>query len=87
MDYWHLNFICPYFRRDEELFVGCEGKHKITFVNRDEAKRFMTAYCAGWEWKKCPHAEKINEHYERIHGNGKDIAAGKQRERKPQEGK
>ena len=67
MDYWHFNFICPYFKWDEDRRVGCEGKHIMAFGNKDEAKRFMLAYCAGWEWEKCPHAEKMNEYYEKEH--------------------
>lgn len=67
MDYWHFYFICPYFKWDDEKKVGCEGRHVMAFASREEAKKFMTVCCAGWEWEKCPHAQEMNEYYEREH--------------------
>lgn len=70
MDYWHYNFICPYFKWDEKQRVGCEGKHVLKFDSANAAKKFMKSYCAGWKWGQCPHAEKMNQEYEgRNNGN------------------
>lgn len=64
MDYWHYNFICPYFVWDTEKAVGCEGNHSIKFDRKEDAKRFMRDYCADWKWGMCPHALTMNKKYE-----------------------
>ena len=71
MDYWHFNFICPYFKWDEKQRVGCEGKHILKFDSPNEARAFLKRYCAGWKWGDCPHAAEMNKRYEEKHKNGK----------------
>lgn len=65
MDYWHYNFICPYFKWDKEKSVGCTGKHSMKFDSKKNARDFMKKYCAGWAWEQCPHAQEMIERYER----------------------
>ena len=72
MDYWHMNFICPYFKWDDKDRVGCEGKHILKFDNKFAAKRFMQNYCAGWKWHLCPHAQHMNKIYEEKNNGKKD---------------
>ena len=71
MDYWHFNFICPYFIWDEKQRIGCEGKHILKFDTGNDARRYMKEYCAGWKWHKCPHADQMNKFYEESKENGK----------------
>ena len=71
MDYWHFNFICPYFKWDEKQRIGREGKHILKFDSPKEARAFMKTYCAGWRFSECPHAAKMNKRYEEKNKNGK----------------
>lgn len=64
MDYWHMAYKCPYFKWDEKLRVGCEGKHILRFDTVTQAKKYMKSYCAGWKYDKCQHAARMNQYYE-----------------------
>lgn len=70
MDYWHFNFICPFFKWDEQKRIGCEGKHILKFNSPLGARLYMKTYCASWNWKNCPHAAELNKKYEEKN-NGK----------------
>ena len=71
MDYWHSKFICPYYKWSERLRIGCEGKHILKFDTVSEIQKYTKAYCAGWKWQRCPHADKLNQQYEEENKHGR----------------
>jgi hypothetical protein len=70
MDYWHKAWVCPYFRWDEKLKMGCECG-RLVFPDRKSAVTYMEKFCADEDhgWKGCSIAKMTNDYYERIEAN------------------
>lgn len=69
--YWHYPIICPYYIQDKRQKIVCEDDFQIAFDNKDDAKKYMKRFCTTWDFKKCPHAEHMNQKYERGEEHGK----------------
>ena len=65
-DYWHLDFKCPFFCRDEKTTVFCEGGSKMCFPSVPSIKRHFEEHCCHIPgWRTCSVAAMLLHHYER----------------------
>ena len=65
MDYWHYNFVCPFFMSDEATMIRCENKTKLCFPDKETAKDYMQRYCASHDWKEYSYARGLSLYYDR----------------------
>lgn len=61
--------ICPYFQRESEQKISCEGVVKdsttlLKFCSEEEKRRHRRMYCQSYEYEKCPLAKILHRKYE-----------------------
>ena len=69
VDYWHLAWVCPFYKWSDKARVFCEGGTAVTFANVETIKTYMVRYCAGHDWKRCTIARALLEQYEKEDDN------------------
>lgn len=61
-----VDFVCPFYRWDRGLRIGCEGECRVSFPDREAYDRYVRAYCGNLPgWEKCTLAQARNALYER----------------------
>ena len=71
MDYYHLQWQCPFFKWDEKQRIGCEGGI-LRFPSKGTCRAFAGKHCASADgWKHCTLANSMNEFYEEVPDCGK----------------
>lgn len=61
--------ICPYFQRESEQKIACEGVVEdsttlLKFCSEEEKRRHRRMYCQSYGYEKCPLAKILRRKYE-----------------------
>lgn len=64
-DYWHSNYICPFWQSAGKKTIRCEGDCVIVFPERAETADYIGRYCASFDYPQCSIAGAKIRHYEK----------------------
>ena len=56
--------LCPYFHSEKKLSISCEDTVRQFYSKADKNRR-LKDHCDS-DWKSCPHADALNQLYERM---------------------
>ena len=66
-DYWHKEWVCPFFMGATKKRIVCEGESTFIFPDKDSATQYMDEYCSNINgYCKCTLADALLKYYERI---------------------
>lgn len=49
-DYWHKEYICPFWQAAGKKSIRCEGECVIVFPERRETAEYIARYCASFDY-------------------------------------
>lgn len=64
-DYWHREYICPFWQAAGKKTIRCEGECVLAFPERRETSDYITRYCASFDYVRCSIAAAKLRYYER----------------------
>lgn len=64
-DYWHRNYICPFWEGSESKKIRCEGGCRLLFPESAETADYIGRYCASFDYARCTLAAAKLRYYDR----------------------
>ena len=64
-DYWHKEYICPFWQAAGKKSIRCEGECVIVLPERRETAEYIARYCASFDYPNCSIAGAKIRHYEK----------------------
>ena len=64
-DYWHREYICPFWQAAGKKTIRCEGECVLAFPERRETSDYIARYCASFDYVRCSIAAAKLRYYER----------------------